>query len=139
MKKVLALIACISTMGVMVAACGGESTAEAKDSFCTSLSDFSSAYVSYEGLNPATATNDEYDDAYDELDQSWDRLVQDAEDFAEADDNELTAAVDDLYDAAVALPGDNTARQNIEALSDEIQALPSAYKATFDGSGCATA
>jgi hypothetical protein len=138
MKKALALMACIGTMGVMVAACGGESTAEAKDNFCASMSDFSSAYVSYEGLD-ATATNDQYDDAYTDLDDAWDQLVEDAEDFAEADDNELTAAVNDLYNAAIALPGDYTASQNFEALQDEIQALPSAYKATFDGSGCATA
>ena len=42
--------------------------------------------------------------------------MHDAEDFAEADDNELTAAVNELYNAAVALPGDYTAGQSVEAL-----------------------
>ena len=47
-----------------------------------------------------------------------------------------TAAYDDLYYAIEDLYGDNSAGQNLEDLEDELSAIPSAYRATFDGSGC---
>lgn len=116
-----------------------ESSEEAKTDFCHSLSDLSSTVMSYDGINPLTATNDELDAAADDIEGAWDEVLDDAEDWANAYDNELAQAYDDLYWEIQSLPGDNTAAENLDAVEDELGAFPEAYRATFDGSGCTTA
>lgn len=113
-----------------------ESSDEAKTDFCQSLSDLSSTVMSYEGLDPLTATNDELDEAYDDIESAWDEVVDDADDWANAYDNELAQAYDDLYWQVQFLPGDYTAAENLDAVEDELAAFPSAFRDTFDGSGC---
>jgi hypothetical protein len=51
----------------------------------------------YNGLDPRTATNAELHSRAADIDAAWDDLVGEAEDWANADDNALTAAYDDLY------------------------------------------
>ena len=114
----------------------GESSAQAKSDFCNSLDNFSSTVMSYEGLNPATATNDEIDAAYDDIYGAYDEVVNDAEDWANAYDNPLNEAYDDLYWAIQDLPGDNTVAEDLNDLEDELAAFPGAFHETFDGSGC---
>jgi inorganic triphosphatase YgiF len=116
-----------------------ESSEEAKTDFCQSLSDLSSTVMSYDGITPLTATNDELDAAADDIEGAWNEVVDDAEDWANAYDNELAQAYDDLYWEIQSLPGDNTAAENLDAVEDELGAFPEAYRATFDGSGCTTA
>ncbi len=116
----------------------GESSATAKRHFCDSLSNLSSTVMNYEGMNPATATNDELQGAADDIAGAWDRVVNDANDWANAYDNPLTGAYNDLYYAIQDLPGDNTIARDLQALQPELSAFPQAYQETFDGSGCAT-
>jgi hypothetical protein len=80
--------------------------------------------MSYQGLNPLTATNDELDGAADDITRAWDDVVDEANDWANADDNALTNAYDDLYYAIQDLPGDNTAADNLRDLQPELDAFP---------------
>jgi hypothetical protein len=113
-----------------------ESSAEAKADFCESLDNLSSTVMSYEGIDPLTATNDELDEAADDIESAWNEVEDDAEDWANAYDNELGQAYDDLYWEIQTLPGDNTIAENLEDVEDELAAFPSAFQETFDGSGC---
>jgi hypothetical protein len=137
--KIVALLLGVCVLGLLVTACGGESTETAKANFCDSLTDLSSTVMSYQGMSPLTATNDEVDAAADDIYGAWDDVVADAEDFANADDNALTDAYNDLYYAIQDLPGDNTFAEDLNDLEDELSAFPAAYEETFDGSGCTTA
>ena len=94
--------------------------------------------MSYQGLNPATATNEELDNAYDDITSAYDQVVQDAEDWANAYDNPLGEAYDNLYWAAQDLPDDYTVARDLSALSDELSVFPQAFHETFDGSGCSS-
>jgi hypothetical protein len=134
--KTLAAGVGTAALVVLMSACG-QSTDEAKADFCDSLDEFSSSAMSYQGLDPRTATNSQLDDAADELDSAWDAVQEDALDFYYADDNELTEAYNDLYDAAQSLDADNTASENLSDLEPELEAIPGAFWDTFDGSGCA--
>lgn len=136
MKKIAALILGACVLGLLVSACGGESSATAKENFCNSLSDLSSTVMNYEGLNPATATNGELNSAADDITSAWDDVVNDAEDWANADDNALTQAYNNLYNAIQGLPDDYTIAQSIDALEPQLSAFPQAFRDTFDGSGC---
>jgi hypothetical protein len=141
MKKVAAaLILGASVIGLVLLVSGfrGESSATAKHNFCNSLSDLSSTVTNYEGLNPVTATNDERDAAADDIYDAYEDVVDDANDWANAYDNPLNEAYDDLYWAIQGLDGDNTVAEDLEDLDSELSAFPQAYAETFDGSGCAT-
>lgn len=139
-KTIVALIASVFILGTGVAiaavAWDGESTETAKANFCSSLTDLSSTVMSYQGLDPRTATNDEMEAAADDIADAYDNVVDEAYDWAEADDNALTEAYDDLYWGIQGLDGDNTMSQNLTDLENELAAFPSAYAETFDGSGC---
>ena len=138
-KKVAAVAGGAALVALVVAlavAWRGPSSAQAKEDYCNSLRNLSSTVMSYQGLNPATATNDELDAAYDDIKGAYDQVQQDAEDWANAYDNPLGEAYDNLYWAEQDLPGDYTAAQDLNALSDELAAFPEAFHETFDGSGC---
>jgi len=53
------------------------------------------------------------------------------------DDTALTKAYDDLERAIESLPGDETIVEDLDALEPELDAVPEAYRETFDLSGCA--
>ena len=140
MKKTIAVVLGVLTLGLgtvlLVAAWDTEDSEEAKAEFCESLSALSATVTSYEGLDPATATNDELDAAADDVEEAWDDVLDQGYDWVYAYDNELTEAYNDLYWAVQDLPGDNTMSENIDDLDEELSAFPEAFEATFDGSGC---
>ncbi|SRR6266516_4530217 len=141
MKKLyIALAVGASALGfaLLATAFTGESSATAKGNFCSSLDNLSGTVMNYEGLNPVTATNDELDSAADDITNAWDDVVDDANDWGNADDNALTSAYDDLYWAIQGLPGDYTVAQDLDALQPELSAFPQAFSDTFDGSGCSS-
>jgi predicted NACHT family NTPase len=142
MKKKIALIAgasaLVAGLVLLVSAWMGPSSAEAKKDFCNSLNNLSATVMSYQGLDPATATNDELDSAADDIKGAYDRVVNDAEDWANAYDNPLNEAYNNLYWEIQSLPSDNTAAEDLNAVDDELAAFPQAFNETFDGSGCST-
>jgi hypothetical protein len=141
-KAIAAIAGGVAAIGLVIGlafALRGPSSAQAKQDFCDSLSNLSTTVMNYQGLDPQTATNEELNAAYDDIAGAYDQVVQDAEDWADAYDNPLGAAYDNLYWAAQDLPDDYTVSQDLTSLSDELSAFPQAFHETFDGSGCATA
>jgi hypothetical protein len=135
---VLGVAALAGVVALLVAAFYPESSATAKKNFCNSLDNLATTVLNYEGVNPRTATNDELDAAYNDISDAWNKVADDANDWANAYDNPLAQAYDDLYYAVQDLPGDNTVAQDLNDLQPELSALPQAYQETFDGSGCST-
>jgi hypothetical protein len=139
-KKIAAIGVGAATLAgllvVLAFAWSGESSAEAKKDFCNSLSSLSSTVMSYQGLDPRTATNEELDNAADDIYDAYDQVVEDAEDWANAYDNPLNEAYNDLYWEVQSLPSDYTVAEDLDAVSDELAAFPQAFTETFDGSGC---
>lgn len=88
--------------------------------------------MSYQGLDPRTATNEELDNAYQDITGAYDQVEQDAEDWANAYDNPLAEAYDNLHWAAQDLPDDYTVSQDLTSLSDELALFPGAFHETFD-------
>jgi hypothetical protein len=143
MKKKIAVVAgasaIVAGLVLLVSAWVGPSSAEAKSDFCNSLNNLSSTVMQYQGLNPLTATNEELDNAYDDIYGAYDQVVEDAEDWANAYDNPLNEAYNDLYWEIQYLPSDYTISEDLNAVSDELAAFPQAFDETFDGSGCTNA
>jgi hypothetical protein len=116
-----------------------EDSESAKADFCQSIDDLGATIQSYQGLNPLTATNEELDQAYDDISGAIDDVDEEASEWVNAYDNPLTEAYWDLYYAVEDLDGDNTAQNNMVALEDELAAYPDAFAETFDQSGCTVA
>jgi hypothetical protein len=71
-----ALVLGLCTAAVVLAfTWNGESSATAKQHFCDSLSNLSSTVMSYQGLDPLNATNDELDSAADDISSAYDDVV----------------------------------------------------------------
>ena len=142
MKKKIALVAAASALVaglvLLVSAWVGPSSAEAKQDFCNSLDNLSATVLKYQGIDPATATNEQLDGAYNDISDAYNRVIDDANDWANAYDNPLNEAYNDLYWQVQSLPSDYTVAQDLNAVSDELAAFPQAFTETFDGSGCAT-
>jgi hypothetical protein len=116
-----------------------EDSATAKANYCNSLDTFAATVTNYQGLNPLTATNEERDNAIDDISSAWDDVVDNANDWANAYDNSLTNAFYDLDYAIDTLPSDQTLAEDLDSLEPELSAIPGAFHETFDGSGCTTA
>ena len=140
MKTKIVLVAgasaLVAGLVLLVTAWVGPSSAEAKKDFCNSLSNLSSTVMQYQGLNPATATNEELNNAADDIYDAYDQVVEDAEDWANAYDNPLNEAYNDLYWEVQSLPSDYTVAEHLAEVEDELAAFPQAFTETFDGSGC---
>jgi len=134
----LGTVAILAGVAVLGVALWPESSAAAKRDFCSSLSNLSSTVMSYQGLDPVTATNDQRDAAYNDIGDAWNAVVDDANDWANAYDNPLTQAYDDLVWAVDALPSDYTVAQDLQAVEPQLAAFPEAFNETFDRSGCAS-
>ena len=140
MRSIIAVTLCGGALAggavITVNALAFEDTESAKADVCQSLDDLNATIVSYQGLNPLTATNDQIDDAYDDISGAVDDLDEELDEWVNAYDNPLTEAYWDLYYAVEDLDGDNTAAENLADLEDELAAYPAAFHETFDGSGC---
>lgn len=115
-----------------------EDAATAKADFCDSAKDFASTVNSYQGLNPATATNEQIDTAYDDIESAYDEMIEQGNEWVNAYDNDLTDWYYEMDDAVASLPSDNTASENLDDLQPTLSEFPAAFQATFDGSGCST-
>jgi hypothetical protein len=142
MKRTAALVAGASILAIglvlLVSARRGESSAAAKEDFCNSVNNLSTTVASYHGLDPRPATDEKVDNAANDINDAYEEVVNDAEDWTNAYDNPLNEAYNDLYWEIQYLPSDNTASENLDAVSDELNAFPQAFQDTFDGSGCTT-
>src|SRR5262249_30221242 len=96
---VLGTAAVLGVLALTIALAGPEDSASAKANYCNSLDNLATTVVNYQGLNPATATNDQLQSAADDIDGAWNDVVDDANDWANAYDNPLGNAVDDLANA----------------------------------------
>ena len=121
---------------VTVNALAWEDAESAKADVCQSLDDLRTTIVSYQDVNPLTATNDEMDQAYDDISGAVDDLDEELDEWVNAYDTPLTEAYWDLYYAVEDLDGDNTVQDDLIELEDELKAYPDAFQETFDGSGC---
>ena len=121
---------------LVLAAPWGESSATAKKHFCNSLDNLATTVTNYQGLDVSTASNDQLNQAADDIYGAWDDVVNDANDWANAYDNPLSNAYDNLYWAIQDLPDDQTIAEDYADLQDELAAFPGAFHETFDGSGC---
>ncbi len=139
MRRAMALGA-IVLVGVagLVGCDDDESQAAAEDNLCASLTSFSSSVVNLQGLDPATASQDDYEAAVQEIEKAGNTVREDAEDVSDADTAALESAVNDLEAAADDVPDDVPVADAVSTLQPEVQAVAQTWNEAFNGLGCQT-
>jgi uncharacterized protein YukE len=136
-------LAVIGTAVVAVAlgagACGGdsESQASAEQSMCQALGNYASAVAGLQGLS-LESTKSDIQSQTDAVQDAWNGVTSAAQDLGSADTSAIESAQSSLQDAVGNLSDDTTVAQAAQDLQPQIQALPQAYKETYDGLDCAS-
>ena len=111
-----------------LAGCGGGSS-ETVDAalLCDDIAVLDETIQAFEDLVPATATVEDYRDAWETIEDAYQVVVADREALAEASADSLTEAHDDLSAAIEDLPDDANMEDAIAELQPEVDALRTAH------------
>jgi hypothetical protein len=132
------LLTLAGAMSIALVACGGddETQAEAETSVCTSLASFQTAVTAFRDLDPATATQEEYDAAADDVRSAWDDVLSESGDLNEADFSALESAYDELDSAIDDIPDDVPVADAIGTVQPQVDAVRAARDEMANGLGC---
>jgi len=111
-----------------LASCGG-SASETVDAalLCDDIAVLDESIQAFEDLVPATASVEDYREAWDTIEDAYQVVVADREALAEQSANDLAEAHDDLSTAIGDLPDDANMTDAVADLQPEIEALRTAH------------
>jgi len=111
-----------------LASCGG-GAAETVDAalLCDDIAVLDESIQAFEDLVPATATVDDYREAWDTIEDAYQVVVADRDALAEQSADSLAEAHDDLSTAIGDLPDDANMAEAVADLQPEIDALRTAH------------
>jgi len=118
---------------------GGESQAEAQQSFCSSLTGLESSIESLTSLSATTASQDDYQSAVSDIESSWDDVKTDAGDLTDVTTSTLDSSWDSFKSAVDDVPDDASVSDAMSDVSDAAQSLLSTTKSTLTGPDCSSA
>jgi len=117
---------------------GGESQAEAQESFCSSLSGLESSIDGLTGLSPTSASQDDYQSAVSDVESAWDQVKTDAGDLKDVDTSTLDSAWDSFKSTVDDVPDDASVSDALNDVSQAAQSLLSTTKSTLSGPDCSS-
>ena len=117
---------------------GGESQAQAQQSFCSSLSGLESSIQSLTDLSPTSASKDDYQSAVSNVDSAWDQVKTDAGDLKDVSTSTLDSAWDSFTSAVDDVPDDASVSDALSDVSQAAQSLLSTTKSTLTGPDCSS-
>ena len=117
---------------------GGESQAQAQESFCSSLSGLESSIDGLTGLSPTSASQDDYQSAVSDVESAWDQVKTDAGDLKDVDTSTLDSAWDSFKSTVDDVPDDASVSDALNDVSQAAQSLLSTTKSTLSGPDCSS-
>lgn len=115
---------------------GGESQADARQSFCSSLSTLEGSITALTGLSPTTASKSDYQSAVDEIEGDWDQVKTDASDLKDVTMGQLDSAWGSFESAVQAVPDDASVSDALNGVTTAAQTLGSTVSSTLSGPDC---
>lgn len=103
-----------------------EKASKAGAELCTNLTQLKSDNAALKALNPATATKDQMQKAYDAVQTDWKNVKQNTQTMKSAERDAVQSAAENLKKAYESLPGDTTGREALTQLQPQIQQLDTA-------------
>jgi len=128
----LALAICLSLV-----ACGSdkESAQEATQHLCTSLDDFAASVVALQGVG-LSSSQDQISSALDNVNQAWNKVVDDAKDVKTANTDAVKSAYEDLKSAVENRPTDKPITDVLAGLEPKLAAFAGAWKQFANSLNC---
>lgn len=115
---------------------GGESQADARQSFCSSLSTLQGSITSLTSLSPTTASKSDYQSAVDEIQGDWDQVKTDASDLKNVTMSQLDDAWDTFESAVQGVPDDASVSDALSSVGTSAQSFASTVSSTLSGPDC---
>ena len=116
----------------------GESQADAQAAFCSSLTTLDSSVQALEGLDPTTASKDDYQSAVSTIESDWDQVKSDASALASIDMSTLDSAWDDFKSAVDDVPDSASVSDALSDVGTSAKSLASTVKSTLSGPDCSS-
>lgn len=131
--QVLLVALAVVALGLTLAACGDEPTAdEAKQQLRTDLDAFKASLEDMKALS-VDSTVDDWQAAKADAQAAWDTAVESAKDVKEAEMGEVEAAWDDLAQTVDDISGDTPVSEIVPSIVAKIDALRAAYEDLRNG------
>ncbi|MFJ6720104.1 hypothetical protein [Streptomyces sp. NPDC091259] len=103
-----------------------EKASKAGAELCTNLTQLKSDNAALKALNPATATKDQMQKAYDAVQTDWKNVKENTQTMKSAERDAVQSAAENLKKAYEGLPGDTTGKEALTQLQPQIQQLDAA-------------
>jgi tetrahydromethanopterin S-methyltransferase subunit B len=133
-RAVLALLLAFVVVGCARSAV--TPSAVPSDPVCASFAKLAVDFRTFQSLDPATTSVDQYRQLWATIKADYDALTSNTEALAETQRTELAAAVRSLDEGIANLPADVTASDAINSLQPEITALTTARRSIGVDVGC---
>lgn len=115
---------------------GGESQAEARQSFCSSLTTLKGSVDDLTGLTPTTASKSDYQSAVDAIQADWDQVTSDASDLKDVTMSQLDGAWDSFESSVKDVPDDASVSDALDSVKSSAQSLASSVSSTLSEPDC---
>lgn len=116
---------------------GGESQADARQAFCSSVSSLQGSLDDLTGLSPTTASRSDYGAAVDNVQNAWDEVKSSASDLKDVTTSQLSDDWDSFESAVQAVPDDASVSDALDSIKSATQTLASSVSSTLSGPDCA--
>ncbi|MFG2990891.1 type IV pili methyl-accepting chemotaxis transducer N-terminal domain-containing protein [Streptomyces sp. NPDC048257] len=133
-------VLCVGAM-LGLSACSDDSSpaeeaTEAAADLCTDLNALKADNAKLKALNPANATKDQVQDAYDAVQKDWEDVKENASKMKDAERAAVKDAAENLKKSYEDLPGDTTGKDALTQLQPQIQQLDQASTTAAAGLQC---
>ena len=137
MRRAIALLALVLVAMTALVACGSdkESAQEATQHLCTSLDDFAASVVALQGVG-LSSSQDQISSALDNVNQAWNKVVDDAKDVKTANTDAVKSAYEDLKSAVENRPTDKPITDVLAGLEPKLAAFAGAWKQFANSLNC---
>ena len=116
----------------------GQSQAVAQDQYCRSLDDLSSSVQALTGLDPSSATKDDFQSDVSAVQNAWDDVKSNAKQLSGANVSALDSAWSDFEDAVESVPGSASVSDAEQTISDSAKGLESTIQSNLQSYDCAS-
>jgi outer membrane murein-binding lipoprotein Lpp len=115
---------------------GGESQADARQAFCTSVHTLRGSIDGLTGLSPTSASKSDYQSAVDQVQSDWDAVKSDASDLKDVTISQLSSDWDSFESAVQAVPDDASVSDALDSIKSATQTLATSVSSTLSGPDC---
>lgn len=136
---IIAVVALAAGAVILIAVLsGGDSQEDAQAAYCASLTSLESSLQELQALEPASASQEDYEAAVSQIEGDWDQVKSDASELADITTSDLDSAWEAFTSAVDDVPDDASAEDALGAVSSAGETLATTVQGTLSGPDCSS-